>query len=94
MLGHWLTESYAVAGSAVRRKASIHAGSTGLTGLTGSVHAHVRGRKTNPVQPLKFLMRVITTMLTLLTVFKASLHASFAVSGRGAATDNPCNEVR
>jgi hypothetical protein len=66
------------------RKASSHAGSTGLTGLTGSAGAHMCEACEGTVrQGVSFLslIRANKNMLTLLTLFKASSHAGFSVTG-------------
>jgi hypothetical protein len=66
------------------QKASIHAGSTGLTGLAGYPGAHVN-KISNPNQDRRIskntLVRTMKTTLTLLTLFKASIHAGFSVTG-------------
>lgn len=74
------------------RKASIHAGSTGLTGLAGYPGAPVN-KFSSPNQGRRIsnniLVRTMKTMLTLLTLFKASIHAGFSVTGFGVNTVKP-----
>jgi hypothetical protein len=95
MAAHRLTGANALPGLAVSRKASIHARSTGLTGLTGLPRAHVRDEPISQAMPKQSLVRVMTTTLTLLTLFKASIHAGSAVTGMPCVPDNPCKaEVR
>jgi hypothetical protein len=84
MLAHRLTGSINVAPKADSLKASNHAGSTGLTGLTGVAGAHT-SESSSPPFPKRSLNKlsvcVEKTMLTLLTLNKASIHAGFIVTG-------------
>ncbi|WP_156404033.1 hypothetical protein [Massilia sp. Root1485] len=84
MYVHHLTGLNMVAERCDSRKASIHAGSTGLTGLAGYPGAHVN-KISNPNQDRRIskniLVRTVETTLTLLTMFKASIHAGFSVTG-------------
>jgi hypothetical protein len=81
---HRLTGLNMVAEKCDSRKASIHAGSTGLTGLAGYPGAHVN-KISDPNQcgriSKNILVRTMETTLTLLTLFKASVHAGFSVTG-------------
>jgi hypothetical protein len=84
MLVHCLSGFNTVAPKADSRKASNHAGSTGLTGLTGVAGAHMMflSNSNQPKPSLnKFSVRMNKTTLTLLTLFKASSHAGFSVTG-------------
>ena len=84
MLAYYLSGFNTVAPKADSRKASIHAGSTGLTGLAGVARAHMTiSSKASQQQPNtnNSSVRTIKTLLTLLTMFKASVHAGFNVTG-------------
>ena len=96
MHAYRLTGVNTVAQRSDSRKPSIHAGSTGLTGLTGVARAHmtVLSQSIQLQHSLnKFSVRMKKTMLTLLTLFKASVHAGFSVTGLGANPVNPCKEA-
>jgi hypothetical protein len=83
MLVHRITGTNKVGEQVDSLKASIHAGSTELTGLTGSAGAHMcEASKGTLRQGISFLslIRVNKNMLTLLTLFKASSHAGFNVT--------------
>jgi hypothetical protein len=87
-----LTGVNTVTPKAVSRKASIHAGSTGLTGVTGIARAHTSNfaaliRLQHNLN--KFPVRMEKTLLTLLAMFKASIHAGFSVTGLGFCPVNP-----
>lgn len=91
-----LTGVNTVARKSDSRKASIHAGSTGLTGLTGVARAHMSifSQLIQQQQSLyKFSVRMKKAMLTLLTLFKASVHAGFSITGLVLNPDSPCKEA-
>jgi len=92
MHAYRLTGVNTVATKADSRKASIHEGSTGLTGLTGAARAHT-SLFSQSIQPQNSInkspVRMKKTLLTLLTLFKASVHAGFNVTGLGLYLDNP-----
>jgi hypothetical protein len=86
-----LTGVIMVAEKCVSLKASIHAGYTGLTGLTGVAGAHMCKAIESRCTTFKnILVRTIETMLTLLTMNKASVHAGFSVTGLDSNTVIPC----
>jgi hypothetical protein len=92
MRAHHVTGFNALAPKADSRKASIHAGSTGLTGLTGVARAHtpVFSQSIQQQHSInKSPVRMKRTMLTLLTLFKASIHAGFNVTGFSVSPDMP-----
>jgi hypothetical protein len=93
MHAYRLTGVNTVAQKSDSRKASIHAGSTGLTGLTGITRAHMSffsGSIRVQHSLNKSSVRMKKTMLTLLTLFKASSHAGFSVTGFVVCPVNPC----
>lgn len=93
MLAYYLSGFNTVAPKADSWKASIHAGSTGLTGLAGVARVHMTiSLKTNPQchNLNKSSVRTNKTMLTLLTLFKASVHAGFNVTGLHAESVMTC----
>jgi len=86
MFVHRLTGFNTVAPKVDSRKASIHAGSTGLTGLAGVAGAHMIDSPNSTLQMQhlnKSSVRMNKTTLTLLTLFKDSIHAGFSVTGFG-----------
>lgn len=96
MIVQTLTGVYTVVAEGDTPKASIHAGSTGLSGLTGYAGAHVCECMKLNVQPRdlnKSLVCVKKRLITLLTLFKASIHAGFNVTGLHRKTDMTCNEA-
>lgn len=98
MLAHCVSGVISPATHSVQRNASIHAGSTGLTGLTGIARtcecAAMRCVvKDCQVKFIGFHSRVNSTTLTLLTLIKASIHAGLKVTGFRVMTDNPCKGV-
>ncbi|MFC5548181.1 hypothetical protein [Massilia aerilata] len=96
MHAYRLTGVNTVAHKPDSRKASIHAASTGLTGLTGSARAHA-SIFSGLIQPHHAInnssVRMEKTLLTLLTLFKASIHAGFNVTGLVLDPVNPCKEA-
>lgn len=93
MHAYRLTGFYVVAPMADSRKASIHAGSTWLTGLAGHPRAHMREffKSIHPMHSInKFFVRMKEILLTLLTLFKASAHAGFGVTGFGVRSVMTC----
>jgi hypothetical protein len=91
-----LTGFNVVAQMADSRKASIHAGYTGLTGLAGFPRAHMN-ELSESIQPKhsfnKFSVRMKKILLTLLTLFRASIHAGSSVTGFGVRSDMTCKEA-
>jgi len=90
---HRLTGVNKVAQKSDSRKRSNHAGCTGLTGLTGIAGAHMSIFIESIRQQHSFNkshVRMKKTLLTLLTLFKASVHAGFSVTGLIACPVNPC----
>ncbi|MGV8867649.1 MAG: hypothetical protein ACOH2S_12050 [Janthinobacterium svalbardensis] len=95
-LAHIITGAISPAAHSVQRNTSIHAGSTGLTGLTGVGRAHecINGYTCfASCEFCKIFTCVISTMLTLLTLIKASIHAGLPLTGFALRSDNPCKAL-
>ena len=92
-LVHIITGDISPAAHSVQRNASIHAGSTGLTGLTGVGRAHECMNDYACFASCEFcqsLPCVINTTLTLLTLIKTSIHAGLPLTGFALRSDSPC----
>ena len=92
-LVHIITGTISPAAHSVQRNASIHAGSTGLTGLTGVGRAHECMNVSKCLSSCEFCQSfacVIITTLTLLTLIKASIHAGFRHTRFALRSDSPC----
>lgn len=97
---HFITGVISPATHSEQRTASIHAGYTGLTGLTQVARVCVReciamrhSIYVCQVANTEFLSCANNSMLTLLTLIKASIHAGLKSTGLTYRAVSPCKGV-